>query len=411
MGGEDRYNEFFEPGQRIATDYDRAFKRAVAAVRGVKPEDVAERVYVLCDNPVKKGNPTECGAEGFSPKFGDLRYSFMNTVAEPVANGLLGYGPSSADPETGEVLSGNSNAYTWGVDLSGRSVTDWILLQAGEKDLTEYISGRDVQALIKANPVYNIRQVNAQNATLQSELQGLPQRNAETVGAFDRPSPRLSNLLTRMKVNGGLPKAQRNEMRVAAETLAKYPELEAAVIDNPEVAEDIVNLIPPFAQERAKTDPDFRRKMARLTLTNYQASADWQKRRIEFFSKNNIYMAEFFDRTLVGYATELLAKRDDREKEIKAKGNPACATPTACTDAEARRLANDGIAKFVRQQVWLATSLHELGEHDEASTIEARLATRPAPVPEVRRSWLDRLLRRVGQQQLSSVLYGDAFDT
>lgn len=361
MGGQERYDEFIEPGQRIARDYDRAFKRAVAAVRNVKPEDVKEQVYFLCDNPVKKGNPKECGAEGFSPKFGDLRYSFMNTVAEPVANGLLGYGPSSADPETGEVMSGNSNSYLWGVDLYGRSVTDWILLQAGEKNLTEYISGRDVANFIKQNPVYNIANVNKQNATIQSELQGIPQRNVETQGAFERPSPRLARLLGNLKATGGMPKATRNEMRVAAEVLKQHPDLEAAVIDNPEIGDDVVNLLPPFAQERAKTDPAFRRDMARIALTNYQSVYDWKKKRIEFFSKNNIYMAEFFDRTLAGVANELLSKRDAQRDEIKAKGNPKCGTPTACTDDEATRLANDGIAKYVRQQVWLSTSLHEMG--------------------------------------------------
>jgi hypothetical protein len=367
MGGQERYDEFIEPGQVIARDYDRAFKRAVAAVRGVAPADVKEQVYFLCDNPVKKGNPKECGAEGFSPKFGDLRYSFMNTVAEPVANGLLGYGPSSADPETGEVISGNSNTYLWGVDLYGRSVTDWILLQSGEKNLTEYISGRDVAKFIKDNPVYNIAQVNKQNATISSELQGIPQRNVETQGAFAQPTPRLSRLLGNLKGSGGMPRATRNEMRVAAEILKQHPDLEAAVIDNPEIGDDVVNLLPPFAQERAKTDAAFRRDMARIALTNYQNVHDWKKRRIEYLSKNNIYMAEFFDRTLVGVANELLAKRDQKRDEFKAQGNAKCsgtpvgAAPPPCTDDEALRLANDEVAKFVRQQVWLSTSLHEMG--------------------------------------------------
>lgn len=363
MGGQERYDEFIEPGHVIERDFDRAFRRTVAAVQGKNLADV-KQVYFLCDNPVKKGNPAECGKEGFSPKFGDLRYSFMNTIAEPVANGLLGYGPSSADPETGEVISGNSNTYTWGVDLYGRSVADWILLQAGEKDLTEYISGRDVSQFIKDNPVYNIAGVNKQNATaIQSELQGIPQRNVETQGAFARPSGRLQQLLSKVSANGGVRglESKRDEMRVAAETLAQNPQLEAAVVDNPEMAADLLHVLPPFVRARAENDADFRRQMARVALTNYATVADWQKRRLDFLSKNNIYMAEFFDRTLVGVANELLAKRDETRDRYKANGNPRCSTPTACTDAEATRFANDDMAKFVRQQVWLSTSLHEMG--------------------------------------------------
>jgi hypothetical protein len=363
MGGQERYDEFIEPGHVIERDFDRAFRRTVAAVQNKQIADV-KQVYFLCDNPVKKGNPEECGKEGFSPKFGDLRYSFMNTIAEPVANGLLGYGPSSADPETGELISGNSNTYTWGVDSIGREVADWILLQSGEKNLTEYISGRDVVQFIKDNPVYNIANVNKQNATsIQSELQGIPQRNVETQGAFARPSPRVASLLTKIGANGGVRGLQtnRDEMRVAAETLAQHPTLEAAVVDNPEAAADILHILPPFARARAENDESFRRQMARIALTNYNTVASWEKRRLEFLSKNNIYMAEFFDRTLVGVANELLSKRDENRDRIKASGNPRCGTPTACTDAEALRFANDDMAKFVRQQIWLSTSLHEMG--------------------------------------------------
>lgn len=363
MGGQERYDEFIEPGHVIERDFDRAFRRTVAAVQNKQIADV-KQVYFLCDNPVKKGNPEECGKEGFSPKFGDLRYSFMNTIAEPVANGLLGYGPSSADPETGELISGNSNTYTWGVDSIGREVADWILLQSGEKNLTEYISGRDVVQFIKDNPVYNIANVNKQNATsIQSELQGIPQRNVETQGAFARPSPRVASLLTKISANGGVRGLQtnRDEMRVAAETLAQHPALEGAVVDNPEAAADILHILPPFARARAETDESFRRQMARIALTNYNTVASWEKRRLEFLSKNNIYMAEFFDRTLVGVANELLSKRDENRDRIKASGSPRCGTPTACTDAEAVRFANDDMAKFVRQQIWLSTSLHEMG--------------------------------------------------
>ncbi len=363
MGGQERYDEFIEPGRIIERDFDRAFRRTVAAVQNKQIADV-KQVYFLCDNPVKRGNPEECGKEGFSPKFGDLRYSFMNTIAEPVANGLLGYGPSSADPETGELISGNSNTYTWGVDSIGREVADWILLQSGEKNLTEYISGRDVVQFIKDNPVYNIANVNKQNATsIQSELQGIPQRNVETQGAFARPSPRVASLLTKISANGGVRGLQtnRDEMRVAAETLAQHPALEGAVVDNPEAAADILHILPPFARARAENDESFRRQMARIALTNYNTVASWEKRRLEFLSKNNIYMAEFFDRTLVGVANELLAKRDENRDRIKASGSPRCGTPTACSDAEALRFANDDMAKFVRQQIWLSTSLHEMG--------------------------------------------------
>src|SRR5262249_7014394 len=47
---------------------------------------------------------------------GDLRYSFLDWVARPQLQGPLGYGPSSTDPETGEIIS--ASAYIYGAALN-----------------------------------------------------------------------------------------------------------------------------------------------------------------------------------------------------------------------------------------------------------------------------------------------------
>ena len=49
--------------------------------------------------------------------FGDLRYSFVTWHQDiDSTRGLLGYGPSSSDPRTGEVISANLNLYNIGLD-------------------------------------------------------------------------------------------------------------------------------------------------------------------------------------------------------------------------------------------------------------------------------------------------------
>ena len=164
MGGQERYDEFMQPARAaLEPQFDKAFRQAIAAAQGKVTADAWRDVahgFVLCDNPVKKGNDPSCGEIGLSPKFGDLRYSFVNTVAEPVANGLLGYGPSSPDPETGQIISGNSNSYLWGVDLYGRNVTNWVLLlslftrypQAGERGERPRGKGQPTPTFISASP-------------------------------------------------------------------------------------------------------------------------------------------------------------------------------------------------------------------------------------------------------------------
>jgi len=43
---------------------------------------------------------------------GDLRYSMINLITDPLENGLLGYGPSISNPLTGEILSASVNMYS-----------------------------------------------------------------------------------------------------------------------------------------------------------------------------------------------------------------------------------------------------------------------------------------------------------
>jgi hypothetical protein len=45
-------------------------------------------------------------------EFGDIRYSYVNFVEEKVKGGILGLGPSDANPLTGEITSANLNIYS-----------------------------------------------------------------------------------------------------------------------------------------------------------------------------------------------------------------------------------------------------------------------------------------------------------
>ncbi|MEY2930651.1 MAG: hypothetical protein RL033_1400, partial [Pseudomonadota bacterium] len=58
---------------------------------------------------------------------GDIRYSFVTWNQDvDTTRGLLGYGPSSADPRTGEVLSANLNLYNVGMDYYRYLIQDFL---------------------------------------------------------------------------------------------------------------------------------------------------------------------------------------------------------------------------------------------------------------------------------------------
>lgn len=68
-------------------------------------------------------------------QMGDPRFSFLWWIVEDQPDGPLGYGPSSVDPESGRIMSGNAYIYGAAVDRYARSATD--LVRAVNGDLCQ----------------------------------------------------------------------------------------------------------------------------------------------------------------------------------------------------------------------------------------------------------------------------------
>jgi hypothetical protein len=102
---------------------------------------------------------TENLPDGDANKFtwqrnGDLRYSFLYWVDRPQPSGPLGYGPSSADPETGEIISAGAYIYGAALDTYAKFAVDSVNLANGNLDPDDLLSGKtitDVLAETKSN--------------------------------------------------------------------------------------------------------------------------------------------------------------------------------------------------------------------------------------------------------------------
>ncbi len=110
-----------------------------------------QQMFVLCHNPVAAGDHEACGAEGTSAQIGDLRYSLLGWVNEPHASSPLGYGPSSADPETGEIIMGNAFIYGAGLETLQSFARDIIALLNGDVTERDITSGDVVDAWVARN--------------------------------------------------------------------------------------------------------------------------------------------------------------------------------------------------------------------------------------------------------------------
>ena len=88
------------------------------------------------------------------PKFvwqrnGDLRYSFVHWVDRPQVAGPLGYGPSSQDPETGEIISASAYIYGAALDTYAKFAVDSVRLANGQLSTDDLLSGKTISDVLK----------------------------------------------------------------------------------------------------------------------------------------------------------------------------------------------------------------------------------------------------------------------
>ena len=110
------------------------------------------RVFVLCHNPVDptKDDPA-CGAEGLSPRMGDLRYNFFTYVVSAQAQAPWGIMVDAEDPLTGEKVAGSVNQWGSTLDRASGQLVDLVELINGVTPPDGFIVGKDVSDWVAAN--------------------------------------------------------------------------------------------------------------------------------------------------------------------------------------------------------------------------------------------------------------------
>lgn len=108
----------------------------------------ARQVFYVCPSPVPEGAPAACGDPGTVARIGDLRYNLIGWVNEPHRSSPLGYGPSAADPETGEIIQANAFLYGAGVESYAAHGRDIVRLINGDLGEDEVADGAPVDAWV-----------------------------------------------------------------------------------------------------------------------------------------------------------------------------------------------------------------------------------------------------------------------
>ncbi|MBX5483093.1 MAG: hypothetical protein IRZ16_14805 [Myxococcaceae bacterium] len=326
--------DLMESARGMEASWDKAFRRAVAVPRGLEISDVPQMFYV-CENPVPPGAPAACGPEGLHVRRGDIRYNMVNWVDEPQMAGPLGYGPSGVDPETGEIVHAVANIYGAGIDNIGGTTLQLLDVMNGEISLEDLIAGKDVDSFLADNrPPTDPRR---QDGPAQSKS-GLTNDATQKGAAFAAITGNLKAKIDAFRQARSLPLRKEDRRAVVRDLIHQSPELEAAIIDDPEVRAMVMAAAPGDTwRQKLQSDPGLYRKVASDTMLRIDELNNLFKAREEAASRNGIWLAEFSDGAYIWMAKDIQKTYQERVAAYQAEGKSLQEAQTlAKTDAWTR---------------------------------------------------------------------------
>ncbi len=124
-----------------AADHDMKDALTANNISAVAYGNLEEACAVLEFESQRRSNAGEDLAVFTWQQLGDLRYNFLNWASKAELAGPLGYGPSAADPITGEIVSANANIYGASIDTYANWGADIVQLLNGEITTGDVING------------------------------------------------------------------------------------------------------------------------------------------------------------------------------------------------------------------------------------------------------------------------------
>lgn len=220
------------------------------------------------------------------PKFswqrnGDLRYSFLHWVDRPQAAGPLGYGPSSQDPETGEIISAAAYIYGAALDVYAKFAADSVRLANGQLSVDDLLSGKTISDVL------------AESAA------------ASKAHAAERMSDAAKSAIkARMKALGATRDDRLHKVAAGIDDqaikLAKGTTAEKLLLND-----DVLPAIIAGYRPGDAVPPDVFDQAMKKPWLSSQTREDRRQRFQTLAQKGCVYMAEFADDAILGTALEL----------------------------------------------------------------------------------------------------------
>ncbi|MFN3202250.1 MAG: zinc-dependent metalloprotease [Bradymonadia bacterium] len=314
-------------------------------------EDSPTKMFIRTCSGLRNESVKRGLAQSFEwQQVGDVRYSYVYWVNEDQAGGPLGFGPSSKDPETGEIISGNAYVYGAAVDRYARYAADIVLAINDDEYVGGLISGESYNNWVDDTP--NVAgQPQFLTADLQDEVRRRmgSQRLDEGFDPITQLTQKLNPAMAMEFAKGRL-----------GDNSASFMEAGGAIADEAQVRLD-----------RAKADPRMRSLlltdsdlilaeklkgpgMEDIDVEDLAMDIALQPGRLreqlqgrdKFFMDRNMYLPEFMDDSVIGLALSLRGE----DPEV--------------------------IYQTLRREIYKAVMLHEIGHtvgltHNFASSFDS----------------------------------------
>jgi hypothetical protein len=297
----------------MAKDSDAAFKKAAAFARGQSiaelEADLKEQTGDSCLFCIDKN-------EDGHARIGDLRYNFLYWVDAPQPAGPLGYGPSSAHPETGRIVAGQAFVYGAAVDTYAQRAADMVRLLNGEVTDQDHQNGTDVRVEVGKRRLPIDPRTMARAATMKI---------GEVTGALLGEGKDLR--LEAIREHG------------LEEMPAKRPESITAVLDREGMGDLLItpemkrDYLAEFSKQSGQDLTQDQLDDLRMIVNDPQEARERREAVRRRAEAKSLTLADYSDPAIVGLA-----------KEVKKKG-----------------LKGDALWQHLREAIYRGVMLHELG--------------------------------------------------
>ncbi|MGM0557363.1 MAG: hypothetical protein ACQEVA_13350 [Myxococcota bacterium] len=306
-----------------------------------------ERIQLCAELEFATAQREDADARFSWERVGDLRYSFFNWVDE--FNGYWsGYGPSAADPLTGQIISGNANFAGTPLRRYSTYGADIVQYVNGELDENDIRRGDHIRDYVQ-----NMQQEQAQQSLEPSlpvdarqELanrRGISVEENSPTGFTERPDFAEQDDFIK---KWGKDRIQREANRLS-ETITEAKRSDTRKLefyDQPSVKRfmmadaDFQQMVKGLATELYGQDAsDDQLHQAYLDVAAPRYAYDRQQRRLNRFAKQNIFASENLERSMSSLVTY--------EGVAEAfKGEP-----------------REKIRRYIMENAFIGTQLHEVG--------------------------------------------------